>query len=271
MSPAWSVQHALCVAGGAHALDDRYGVAGRFAWVIDGATDLFTPLLFEGAEGNASWLAEQLGAAMSALAAEAPDGRELLRQAVREVDAIATGLGVQEVLDYPVAVAVVAEAVGPGEVEITVIGDSFAVVEGAGGPAAEPVTDPAWPALPAPVLEVDLPTIDREAPGRRERMVEGRRRFNGGGGRWVLRREAEALDHAHVQRVVTTGRVLLVSDGAERLLHAPGWDVSRLFGGCFGDPGTVLTQIRAFEDTHPDAWYVPHDDVTLLALDIVGA
>ena len=52
----WNVATVHCSAGGAHALDDRWGVVGGLAWVLDGATDLSQDVLFPGAQSNASWL-----------------------------------------------------------------------------------------------------------------------------------------------------------------------------------------------------------------------
>jgi hypothetical protein len=99
-------------------------------------------------------------------------------------------------------------------------------------------------------------------------MVAARRRYNGGGNRWVIRREPEAADHAFVATYATSpgSRVLLMSDGAERLLHKPGFTFAELFDRSFDDPDALIAELRAFEDQQAGRWHVPHDDATLLAL-----
>ncbi len=150
----WEVVNARCVAGGAHPLDDRFGVAGDFAWVIDGATDLSHDVLFAEAEGNASWLAAQLDSAFSRFAVSGMTGPELVRRAIAQVSLVASLEGVDEIEDFPVAVGVVARISAPAEVELTLIGDCIAAVEETteAGVELRPVTDPAWPALPDPAV-----------------------------------------------------------------------------------------------------------------------
>jgi hypothetical protein len=273
------VVSARCVAGGEHPLDDRYGIAGDFAWVIDGATDLTKDVLFAESAGNASWLAGQLDQAFSRFAVSGMTGPALVRRAIAQVSLVASLEGVDEIADFPVAVGVVARISGPGELELTLIGDCIAAVEEttATGTTLCLVTDPAWPALP--VESPDQPASPRRAAAQPaagdspaaalQRMVAARRRYNGGGGRWVMRREPEAADHAFVSRhAVSPGdRVLLMSDGAERLLHKPGFTFAALFDRAFDDPDALVADLRGFEEQQaPDRWHVRHDDVTLLAL-----
>ena len=273
---------ARCIPGGAHPLDDRFGVEGDFAWVIDGATDLTHDVLFAEAEGNASWLAGQLDHAFRRFAVGGITGRELLRRAIAQVSLVASLEGIGKVEDFPVAVGVIARLSPPTEVEFTLIGDCIAAIEETSGSGSEvrQVTDPAWPALPTPSTRrptqpaTGHPVAERSTPAddprsdELQRMVTARRRYNGGGGRWVLRREPEAAEHAFVSvHVASPGdRVLLMSDGAERLLHKPGFAFPELFERSFDDPDGLITDLRDFEDEQPDRWYVRHDDVTLLAL-----
>lgn len=278
----WEVVNARCLAGGAHPLDDRFGVAGDFAWVIDGATDLTNDVLFAEAEGNASWLAAQLDQAFSRFAVTGMNGPELIRRVIAQVSLVASLEGVDEIDDFPVAVGAVARISGPAEVELTLIGDCIAAVEEQSdtGTALRLVTDPAWPALPvagtdepAPPTEEPHDPAARDAPAEvLPRMVAARRRYNGGGGRWVIRREPEAADHAFVSAHVSSpgGRVLLMSDGAERLLHKPGFTFGELFDRSFDDPDDLIAELRGFEDQQADRWHVHHDDVTLLALRLPG-
>jgi hypothetical protein len=206
-------------------------------------------------------------------------GPELIRRVIAHVSLVASLEGVDEVADFPVAVAVVARISKPGEIELTMIGDCIAAVEEGTGTkrTLRLVTDPAWPALP--VVSPHQPASPRPEQTRSaagdapadvlERMVAARRRYNGGGGRWVIRREPEAAEHAFVSRHPATpgGRVLLMSDGAERLLHKPGFTFAELFERSFDDPDALITDLRDFENEQaPERWHVRHDDVTLLAL-----
>lgn len=275
----WEVVNARCVAGGAHPLDDRFGVVGDFAWVIDGATDLSHDVLFAEAEGNASWLAAQLDAAFSRFAVSGMTGQELVRRAIAQVSLVASLEGVDEIEDFPVAVGVVARISAPAEVELTLIGDCIAAVEETtkAGEDVRPVTDPAWPALPGthserpgppPAQQTAAPMSALAQNERLARSVAARRRYNGGGGRWVIRREPEAADHAFVSvhSLVAGARVLLMSDGAERLLHKPGCTFAELFDRAFDEPDALIAEVREFEEGQADRWLVRHDDVTLLAL-----
>ena len=276
----WEVVSARCVAGGAHPLDDRFGVAGDFAWVIDGATDLTHDVLFAEADGNASWLAAELDRAFSRFAVSGMTGPELIRRAIAQVSLVAALEGVDEIDDFPVAVGVVARIAEPATIELTLIGDCIAAVEERAdtGLQVHPVTDPAWPALPAtlPNPPAQPPAPSQVAPSSTEtqdehleRMVAARRRYNGGGGRWVMRREPEAADHAFVSLHSSSpgSRVLLMSDGAERLLHRPGFTFGELFSRAFDNADALIADVRHFEDEQPpDRWHVRHDDVTLLAL-----
>ncbi len=84
----------------------------------------------------------------------------------------------------------------------------------------------------------------------------------------MIRREPEAADQAFVSvhALVPGARVLLMSDGAERLLHKPGYTFADLFDRAFDDPDALIAEVRQFEDEQADRWLVRHDDVTLLAL-----
>ncbi len=178
----------------------------------------------------------------------------------------------------------VARIAAPAEVELTLIGDCIAAVEERTHTGVElrSVTDPAWPALPAAAPDEPAPpgAQPRKAPSTPEtpeehlaRMVAARRRYNTGGGRWVMRREPEAADHAFVSIHSSRpgSRVLLMSDGAERLLHKPGFTFTELFNRAFDDPDALIAELRGYEDEQAhDRWHVRHDDVTLLALRLPG-
>jgi len=106
----WSIAAVHCSAGGAHALDDRWGVAGGLAWVLDGATDLSQDVLFPGAQSNASWLAERVSRALSAGTAGG-SAADRLADAIAAADAEATALGVDDVVGFPTVVGILAEPV----------------------------------------------------------------------------------------------------------------------------------------------------------------
>ena len=277
---SWQVERVHCSAGGSHPLDDRWGVAGDLAWVIDGATDISHELLFPGSDGNASWLADQVSRSLAARDG-AGSAVDRLAAAIARVDALATAAGVEERLDFPTAVGVLAVPVasvesggGPG-VEFTVIGDCLAAVEIVRGSEVtlELITDPAWAPGAPNAASSDPPWSSLSPDELLLTMQAGRRRRNTPEGRWIIRREPAAAEHAHVQVVgQTTGRVVLFSDGAERALRRPGFTLRDLFTAAFEDPDTFVAELHAWEDTEPPQlprWWTPHDDVTTVALTIV--
>lgn len=269
----WNVAAVHCSAGGAHALDDRWGVSGGLAWVLDGATDLSQDVLFPGAQSNASWLAERVSRALSMGAAEG-SAADRLAAAIAAADADATALGVDEVVGFPTAVGILASPVAGSGVEFTVIGDCGAVVEVVrdGVVDVELITDPAWAPGAPNAAAGGLPWSTLSAEELDEKMLASRRRRNTPAGRWIIRREPEAAVHAHRETVrSTTGRVVLFSDGAERALRRPGFDAPALLAAAFDDPDGFVTELRAWEDTAPaeiPSWWTPHDDVTILALTV---
>jgi hypothetical protein len=274
---AWNVVAVHCSAGGAHALDDRWGVAGGLAWVLDGATDLSADVLFPEAQSNASWLAERVSRALAAGSGDSAtraSAADRLAAAIAAADAEATALGVDEVVGFPTAVGILAVPVGAEAVEFTVIGDCGAAVEVVrdGRVAVQLVSDPAW-APGAPNAAAGGPpwsTLSRAE--LNEKLVASRRRRNTPEGRWIIRREPEAAAHAHRETVAsTTGRVVLFSDGAERALRRAGFDAAALLAAAFDDPDGFVAELRAWEDTSPPEipnWWTTHDDVTMLALTI---
>lgn len=279
MSSVWEVAAVHCSAGGAHALDDRWGVAGGLAWVLDGATDLTGDVLFPGAQSNASWLAERVSRALGSGPAVG-SASDRLAVAIASADAEATALGVDEVVGFPTTVGILASPVvpsaagsGPG-MDFTVIGDCGAVVEVVrdGVVGVELITDPAW-APGAPNASAGGPPWSTlSADELNDKLLASRLRRNTPAGRWIIRREPEAATHAHRQTVLsTTGRVVLFSDGAERALRRPGFDAAALLAAAFDDPDGFVAELRAWEDTAPaeiPSWWTPHDDVTTLALTI---
>lgn len=280
MPSVWEVAAVHCSAGGAHALDDRWGVAGGLAWVLDGATDLSADVLFPGAQSNASWLAERVSRALSSGPAVG-SAADRLAVAIAAADAEATALGVDEVVGFPTAVGILASPVGASSVvgalpgiEFTVIGDCGAVVEVIrdGVVGVELIADPAW-APGAPNASAGGPPWSTlSADELNLKLLANRRRRNTPQGRWIIRREPEAAGHAHRTTVQsTTGRVVLFSDGAERALRRPGIDTAALLTSAFDDADGFVTELRAWEDTAPaeiPSWWSPHDDVTMLALTI---
>lgn len=279
MSSVWEVAAVHCSAGGAHALDDRWGVVGELAWVLDGATDLSAGVLFPGAQSNASWLAERVSRALGSGPAIG-SAADRLAAAIAAADAEATALGVHDVVGFPTAVGILAspvdataDASGPG-MEFTVIGDCAAVVEVHREEmvGVELITDPAWAPGAPNAAAGGPPWSTLSARDLNEKLLASRLRRNTPQGRWIIRREPEASAHAHRQTVrSTTGRVVLFSDGAERALRRPGFDAAALLSAAFEDPDGFVSDLRAWENTAPTeipSWWTPHDDVTMLALTI---
>ncbi|MBD7996013.1 protein phosphatase 2C domain-containing protein [Arthrobacter sp. Sa2CUA1] len=202
--------------GDGHVIEDSCGFAGASAWVIDGATSLLPELDLPG-PSNPSWYARTLDlllgeAARSAAAAESEHSaaRAVLADALRRVDAVAEERAAGERARFPSAALCLAQLTGGG-VEVLVLADCHAVLELEDRSVAHVTSEPA-----------DL-RVHREQPAGPEQTQELLRRDrelrNTPGRLWVARREPEAVQHAHLQRLPRPRRLVLVSDGAWRAVE----------------------------------------------------
>lgn len=202
--------------GDGHVNEDSCGFAGASAWVIDGATSLLPELDLPG-PSNPSWyartldllLAESARSPSTAGAAGSVAG-EVLEDALRRVDRVAEERAAGERARFPSAALCLAQLTGDG-VEVLVLADCHAVVELEDGSVAHVTSEPA-----------DL-RVYREHPvdsGQAEELLRRDRELRNTPGRlWVARREPEAVQHAHLQRLPAPRRVVLASDGAWRAVE----------------------------------------------------
>lgn len=199
--------------GDGHVNEDSCGFAGASAWVIDGATSLLPELDLPG-PSNPAWYARTLDLLLAEAArTPSPPGPGesvaggILEDALHRVNAVAEERTAGERTRFPSAALCLAQLTGDG-VEVLVLADCHAVVELENGSIVHVTSEPA-----------DL-RVDRENPAdpeqARELLRRDRELRNTPGRLWVARREPEAVQHAHLQRLPAPRRVVLASDGAWR-------------------------------------------------------
>ncbi|WP_312181088.1 protein phosphatase 2C domain-containing protein [Arthrobacter sp.] len=209
--------------GDGHVNEDSCGFTGASAWVIDGATSLLPELDLPG-PSNPSWYARTLDLLLSdsARSPASADGTgsagSVLEDALRRVDKVAQEHAAGERRRFPSAALCMAQLTGTG-VELLVLADCHAAVELEDGSVVHVTSEPA-----------DA-RVDRENPADPEEaralLRRDRELRNTPGRLWVARREPEAVQHAHLERLGTPRRVVLASDGAWRavdlgLVDGPG-------------------------------------------------
>ncbi|MBD8043005.1 protein phosphatase 2C domain-containing protein [Arthrobacter sp. Sa2BUA2] len=216
MPISWRHSVRVQTEGDGHVNEDSCGFAGSSAWVIDGATSLLPELDLPG-PSNPSWYARTLDLLLAEAAGSpplpAPGGSVaggILEDALRRVDAVAEDRTAGERTRFPSAALCLAQLTGDG-VEVLVLADCHAAVELEDGSVAHVTSEPA-----------DL-RVQREDPAGPEQAHELLRRDrelrNTPGRLWVARREPEAVQHAHLQRLPAPRRVVLASDGAWRAVE----------------------------------------------------
>lgn len=220
--PQWAMptnwRHSVRVQteGDGHVDEDSCGFTGASAWVIDGATSLLPELDLPGAS-DPSWysrtldrlLAESAGTSDPS-AVPGPTAGRILGEALRRMDRVAEEHAAGERTRFPSAALSMAQLT-PDGVEVLVLADCHAVVELEDGTMVHVTGEPA-----------DT-RVHREAPGSpaeaRELLRRDRERRNTKDGLWVARREPEAVDHAHLEKLPAPRRVVLASDGAWRAVE----------------------------------------------------
>ncbi len=250
--------------------EDAFGACGAYAWVIDGATGLAeTPLL--DAPSDAAWLAAALGAALAALAHDAPDPAALLVAAAAEVEARFHAERIRaprERYEIPTASVLLARFAGEG-IDLVELGDCglYVAAEGAvaryGGSARGRAGERSSAARLNGATRRDDPDVLAF-------LRAARNRANAPGGYPIFAPDADAARHARRHHhAAPSGEALFVTDGFDAAvedycLYSPASLVNAARGGL---PGP-LAAIRAAERDDPEGLryprFKPSDDATAL-------
>lgn len=270
--------------------EDGWGVAGPFAWVIDGATGLAEEaLLAHGAApgSDAAWLTAALGAALAAGAPAAGTPQALLASAAREVAARFVAerrRPPRERYEMPTA-AVLLARFGDAGVEIAEMGDCGLWLsgdetdDGAGGAVRYGGT-PQGRALERENARRYALSGGPAVDGARDASVldflrRVRNRANRPGGYVVFAPEPDcaALARLHRHRA-RAGEALFVSDGYEAAIDYGLYTGEGLLAAARCDPAKPLAALRRVE--REDAGRTRHprfkvsDDATALVVRFAG-
>lgn len=282
--PVFAVLEALSHRGGA-VNEDAFGVAGPWAWVIDGSTGVGTRRFCPGAS-DAAWYASELSQALARAAAGAAGATPsvLLERAIGAVaetlraHLAETGGDWPERVDEPHAAVVLLRADAEG-LDYALLGDSALVAPEGGATRllADPQVEAIDPAFARRIAELrgegvsDWATIEADIKRRIRGVYETMNTPEG--------IAVAALDPGAVGRAVTgrvawpdDGRVLLATDGLLRLVEPfEALDAEALRRAAFDEGlGALIERLRRLEQEDGEALRWPrlkrHDDATALAL-----
>jgi hypothetical protein len=257
--------------------DDAAGSAGRFAWVIDGATGLGDEQLLDG-PSDAAWLAGALDLALHAAAETATDAADLLAAAVAEAERRFLAERRRPPAarwEIPTAAVLVVEALDDA-VAVVELGDC-AVYVAAGG---------------------HLARFGGTEAGRAGEVASARRFMTGGGGRTaevlqhlravreranapggypVIAPDATTAAAARHHRVACrSANILLMTDGYEAAVDDYGlYTRAGLLEAALADIQAPIAALRAVEVDDPACTryprFKPSDDATALVARMAGA
>ena len=260
--------------------EDRVGIGGCHAWVIDGATGLGEP--FMGAGSDAAWLAQRAHEALTRHAAlTQPDDlmAALADDLVGCFEAERTR-PLAEAWELPCGAFMLATA-DEGVITITWSGDCRALVQPAGGPVsafgASPVSEEAEAALVAQVGAAGDPAERFREPGALVQLRAMRALALAAGNARIL-----APDPGFVRHLA---QAVVVASEADVLLMTDGFAAAELRYGVYASPqalmaaarrdglAEIVQQLRRFErETDPDGKLKPRwkrcDDATAIWLKI---
>lgn len=249
--------------------EDGVGTAGRFAWIIDGATGLGEPLL--DAPSDAAWLTAVLHRTLSEGAAAAPDAPALLAQAAHEAERRFRAERTRppaERYEIPTA-AVLLAGVANGAVEIVELGDCAVYIESDGALARYGGTEEG--------RALERANARRTMAGGSGRTAEVlellravRNKANTAEGYAIFAPEAGCIARArrHVHRA-GRGEALFLTDGFEAAIEDYGLYTPRsLFAAARTDLAAPLATLREVERGDPRCVrfprFKPSDDATAM-------
>ena len=250
--------------------EDGFGAAGRFAWVIDGATGLGDEELIDG-PSDAAWLTATMGEAFRALAADADEPGRLLALAAKicEDRFIAERRRAPaERYEIPTAAVLVA-TLGADGLEIAELGDCAIYIGAAGG-----VTRFGGSAAGRALEQQNARNMMASGGGRSPEVLAFLRRIrnlaNTPGGYPIFAPEANSADAVRRHHLpVAAGEALLISDGYEAAVDDYGlFDGAGLIAAARRQVRQPLDALRAVEAADPDCRQYPRfkqsDDATAL-------
>jgi hypothetical protein len=255
--------------------DDAFGAFGRYAWVIDGATDLHGDPLSPAAS-DASFFAHAFNAALGGAAATAPDLETLLEAGLSGAQA-AWASGAEPIAhawQAPTA-SVLAAAETPAGLLVTDLGDSRIFILDAGG-AAHCFGGGSESAKQESAQVRIITRGQTERPLDRAEVIEELRRrrtlANIPGGYWVLGLDEACLSHRREASfpLTRTAYALLASDGFAALCDRyEAYDPAGLVRAALNQGLAALgEELRAIEDEDQDGARHPRwkksDDATAL-------
>lgn len=251
--------------------EDGYGTAGRFAWVIDGATGLGDEALLD-APSDAAWLTGVLHECLSAEAENAAAPLDLLRiaadVAMRRFEA-ERRRPPRERYEIPTAAIILARF--GDTIEVVDMGDCGMFIEAGGGLSRVGGSDKQrqWEADSAQRL---MSGGAGRTPEVTQYLRKVRNTANTGEGYGVFAPDHGCLRWArHHVLGAREGRALLLSDGFEAAIDDYAlFDGPGLVEAAAHDPAAVLARVRAVEADDPHCTRYPRfkrsDDATALAI-----
>lgn len=286
----FSLIDAVSISGGHHN-EDRSGVSGATAWVIDGATDVLEERLVPG-PSDAAWLADAFSEAFARFGVDhrltLADCIEVATREVRQRFEVVARRRIEARHEQPSAAGILAR-LGGGRVDAVGLGDCSLIALRAGASPLDVLradgrreADEAI-RREAARLRAARPDAPLAAPGgvRAELLPmirAARARLNSAEGYGVL-----SIDLAPAEHFLWGGttieagdRMLLATDGFMRLVDVYGLYSLDALAVAIGAKGLVelATELRAFEARDLDGHAVPRakarDDATAMLLEIIA-
>jgi hypothetical protein len=258
--------------------EDAWGMAGRHAWVIDGATGLGAKLL--PGDSDAVWFAATLNEALAAV--DADDARTRIAAAIdvgRQKFATQAARAPIAGWETPCGSLMLATA-HENHVELAWLGDCTALIRGRDGTIARAGAG-GEDARAEAARAVRMGASGRGGWLRSKDTIDALRRsrdnFNRPGGTWVARLEPEAAEHAETLSVSIEppARLLLMTDGFAALAHHyERYDHAALFAAAertgLAALGAELRRIEREEDPLGARYsrFKQSDDATAMLLEI---
>lgn len=257
--------------------EDMAGAAGRFAWIIDGATGLGERQLIDSAPSDAAWLSATLHIAMEEAAERMDNPLDLLTHAAAEAErqfVDACDRAPEERYEIPTAAVLVARF-GDDGVETVDLGDC-AIYLAAGGEIARFGGTEHGRALEQENARRTMGTGSGRTPEVQEMLRTIRNKANTPDGYSIIAPSADSARPARRHRhPAPAGDALLLTDGFEAAiedyaLHTPASLIEAARSGL----GAPLAALRDVERSDPDCTrfprFKPSDDATALFLTYGG-
>ncbi len=289
MAMRLTLHDSVCLAGGLHN-DDRWGLHGAFAWVIDGATDVLEERILPG-PSDAAWFADALSAALMAQVRESAASLDTIIEAatdeVRERFARASKRAVSKPHEQPSAAGIVLR-VGDGHLQARSLGDCTLLA--LGDEAAHDLLRGDGPREADDALRDAVARMQEsgQAPANtsphairselKPRLRAERDRLNAPDGYPIF--SLEMPEFGRIARVSTRARhgdrFLLATDGFMRLVDVYGiYDLRTLREAlCSDGLARLAYRLRRAEGDDPDGVRWPRvkmrDDATAVVFEVIG-